>query len=132
MDLHTIPILVVDDSRVMRRIITKQLHTMGFVSIFEAGGVKEACRVLDKRRIGLILSDLAMPGLTGLDLLIRVRADARTSHLPFLLLTAEAQVRTLVKAYRCGASQYVTKPFTAPYFKYIINKVLRETYGTKE
>lgn len=129
MPYESISVLIVDDSRIMRRIIAKRLSAMGFVDIYEASGVNSALQVLDQEDVRLVLSDWSMPGLTGMDFLKVVRSNEATLNLPFVLLTAEAQLFTLLMAYREGVSQYVTKPFTKDYFEYIIDKVVRENYG---
>lgn len=128
---QSISILVVDDSMIMRRIICRQLHEMGFAVIYEAAGVESALEIIKKEDVKLVLCDWSMPGLTGLDFLKMIRSNESTLVLPFVLLTAEAQLYTVLMAYREGVSQYVTKPFTKDYFEYIIDKVIRENYGSE-
>ncbi|MBU0680258.1 MAG: response regulator [Proteobacteria bacterium] len=129
MTTESISVLIVDDSKIMRQIIAKRLREMGFVDIFEASGVQMALEIVAEGKIKLILSDLSMPGLTGMEFLKMVRSSEATRNLPFVLLTAEAQLYSVLTAYREGVSQYVTKPFTKEYFAYIIDKVIRENYG---
>ncbi len=126
-----ISILIVDDSMIMRRIIMKRLQEMGYENIHEASGVKSALKIIEEIEVKLILSDWSMPDLTGMDFLQMVRSHEATVNLPFVLLTAEAQLYTILMAYREGVSQYVTKPFTKDYFEYIIDKVVRENYGSE-
>ncbi|MEN8258437.1 MAG: response regulator [Thermodesulfobacteriota bacterium] len=130
MPYESIAVLVVDDSMVMRRIIIKHLHKIGFSEVYEAPGVKPALKIIKDKTIKLVLSDWSMPGLTGMDLLKMVRSNKEGAILPFVLLTAEAQLFTILMAYRERVSQYVTKPFTKEYFSYIIDKVIRENYGS--
>ncbi len=129
MNYQSISVLIVDDSKIMRQIIAKRLKEMGFVDIQEAAGVQAALEILAGEEIQLVLSDLSMPGLTGIDLLQLVRSNEAIANVPFVLLTAEAQLYTILMAYREGVSQYVTKPFSKEYFVYIIGKVIRENYG---
>ncbi len=131
MPYDSIPILVVDDSMIMRRIIIKHLRELGFSEIYEAPGVKPALEIIDSKVVKLILSDWSMPGSTGMDFLKMVRNSDKGANLPFVLLTAEAQLFTILMAYREGVSQYVTKPFTKEYFAYIVDKVIRENYGSE-
>jgi two-component system chemotaxis response regulator CheY len=63
--------------------------------------------------IQLILSDLNMPECTGMDLLKRVRADAKFAKVPFILVTSEAEKQVIVEAVKLGVSNYVTKPLDA-------------------
>ncbi len=128
---QSISVLIVDDSMIMRRIIAKQLQAMGFVEIYEAAGVEPALEIIHRKNVKLVLSDWSMPGLTGIDFLKMMRSNEETLTLPFVLLTAEAQLYTVLMAYREGVSQYVTKPFTKDYFEYIIDKVIRGNYGSE-
>lgn len=128
MTCASVAVLIVDDSKIMRQIIAKRLQEMGFVALYQADGVQAALEILAAQEIGLILSDWSMPGVTGIDFLKMIRGSEATRHLPFVLLTAEAQLYTILLAYRAGVSQYVTKPFTKEYFAYIIDKVVRESY----
>jgi two-component system chemotaxis response regulator CheY len=125
MNFKEINVLVVDDSRVMRRIILKMLHKMGFEKVHEAANGKVALDLLQGEvEVDLILSDWSMPGLSGLDLLKEVRGQASTKDMPFVLLTAEAQLYTILMAFKARVSDYMTKPFTPDYFSYIVNRVL--------
>lgn len=126
-DVH---VLVVDDSQVMRRIIVKQLHGMGFVTVHEAASGRIALKILtEENTIGLVLSDWSMPGLSGFELLKEVRQQAGIKDIPFVLLTAEAQLYTILMAFKAHVSSYITKPFTPGYFKYIVRRLLQETYS---
>ena len=125
MDYSDVTVLVVDDSRVMRRIILKRLHGMGFEKVHEAANGRLALALLaEEESVDLILSDWSMPGISGLDLLNEVRATEATQDTPFVLLTAEAQLYTILLAFKSNVSSYMTKPFTADYFSYIVNRVL--------
>lgn len=131
MPYDSISVLVVDDSMIMRRIIIKHLRKLGFLEIYEAPGVKQALEIIDSKVVKLVLSDWSMPGSTGMDFLKMVRSSDKGVNLPFVLLTAEAQLFTILMAYREGVSQYVTKPFTKEYLTYIVDKVIRENYGSE-
>ncbi len=77
MPYEFISVLIVDDSKIMRRIIAKRLQEMGFADMYEASGVKPALKVLEEVEVNLILCDWSMPGLTGMDLLRMVRGNER-------------------------------------------------------
>ena len=128
--MNKIRVLVVDDSMIMRRIIIKRLREIGFSDICEAPGVKPALEIIESKVIKLVLCDWSMPGLTGMDMLKMLRSNDKWVNLPFVFLTAEAQLFTILMAYREGVSQYVTKPFSKEYFSYIVDKVIRENYGS--
>ena len=130
MNFKDVNVLVVDDSRVMRRIVQQRLRCLGFEKMHEAASGKDALALLNKEdSIDLILSDWSMPGLSGFDFLKEVRSQPATRDIPFVLLTAEAQLYTILMAFKASVSNYITKPFTPDYFRYVISRVLKENYA---
>ncbi len=121
----SVKILVVDDSRVMRRIISSFLAKMGYEEILEASDAGGALKIIAAEQVAVVISDYSMPGLSGLELLKAIRRDPVNKDMPFVMVTAEAQLGQIIAAFREGAQQYVTKPFTSEYMEYIINKVVR-------
>jgi two-component system chemotaxis response regulator CheY len=109
---HPARILVVDDSKVMRGIIRKMLAAIPGVSVLEARDGKDAWETLQAEAVDVILSDWNMPRMKGIDLLRLVRADAARRHLPFIMVTAEAQSLNHAEADAAQVSSYLTKPFT--------------------
>jgi two-component system chemotaxis response regulator CheY len=109
-----IRVLVVDDMSTMRKIVSKILKDMGFTNIVEAADGALAWEAINKspEPIGLIISDWNMPNCSGLDLLRKVRTDAKTKRTPFLLVTAEAEQHQVAEAVKAGVDQYVVKPFS--------------------
>lgn len=111
-DLKT-KILVVDDMSTMRKLVIKTCQKIGFTEFVEAADGALAWETINNdKTIGLIISDWNMPNCTGIDFLKRIRADARYKHLPFFLVTAEAEKHQVVEAIKGGCSGYVIKPFT--------------------
>lgn len=111
-------ILVVDDSLNIRRMVVDTLQRLGFSKITTAEDVPEAKSKLDffaksENPIGLILSDLNMPGPSGLDFLRQVREKPEMKNLPFLLVTTESEKGAVIEAAANGVSSYVVKPFTS-------------------
>ena len=100
-------VLVVDDEPRFRALYTEVLTAQG-LSVVEASSVAEARARIDEARPAMIVSDVRMPGASGLDLLSAVRAFA--PDLPFLLVTAYADVRDAVAALKLGAVDYLSKP----------------------
>jgi two-component system chemotaxis response regulator CheY len=129
MGFKSIKVLVVDDSKVMRRIISQHLHSIDIQVVYEASSGRGALDVLAENRVDLILSDWSMPGLSGLDFLKEVRQQTKNKDIPFILLTAEAQLYTILLAFEACVSSYITKPFTPDYFRYIVHRVLKEAYA---
>lgn len=112
-------ILVVDDMLTMRKLVVKSLKELGFTKFTEAANGADAYEKISSapEPIQLIISDWNMPQTSGLDLLIRIRAEAKTSKLPFLMVTAEAEKGQIMEAIQAGVSNYMVKPFTTPMLK---------------
>jgi two-component system chemotaxis response regulator CheY len=106
------PILIVDDYPVMRRVLRHLLDRLRFEQVDEASGAAEAMQKLRNRSYGLLMSDWNMDPMTGLDLLQAVRADAALASLPVILFTASEGAEYASKAAAAGASGFLTKPFT--------------------
>ncbi|WP_235017369.1 chemotaxis response regulator CheY [Nitrincola tapanii] len=116
-------ILVVDDFSTMRRIIKNLLRDLGFTNVEEADDGKTALPILQQGRIDFLITDWNMPGMTGIDLLKTVRADPALSHIPVLMVTAEAKREQIIAAAQAGVNGYVIKPFTAVVLKEKIEKI---------
>jgi two-component system response regulator AtoC len=114
-------VLVVDDERKMRRVLQMLLERMGCESL-AAESLEEAIAHLERQHVDLVLTDLRMPGGSGLELLARVReADA---ELPVIVLTAYGTVETAVEAMKRGAVDYVLKPFDLEALEVVIRRAL--------
>lgn len=109
----SIPILVVDDFNTMRRIVKNCLRQLGFDNVTEAEDGAIALDKLKSSSFKLVISDWNMPNMMGIDLLKAVRGDEGLKHLPFLMVTAEAQKENVIEAAKAGVSNYIIKPFTA-------------------
>jgi two-component system sensor histidine kinase/response regulator len=109
---HT-KILVVDDFEVMRKVTAAQLRSLGATQIFQAKDGAEALRLLNQQPFDLVLSDWNMPIMTGLELLVAVRASEKLSHIPFVMITAEAERERVVEAIAQGVNALLVKPYTA-------------------
>jgi two-component system chemotaxis response regulator CheY len=109
-------ILVVDDSLNIRRVIVDNLQKLGFIKMATAEDSAEALSKLNHfadspTPIGLILSDLNMPGQNGLEFLKHVRKLEKYQGLPFILVTTESEKGAVIEAAMSGVSAYVVKPF---------------------
>ncbi len=105
--------LVVDDFEPMRKVTSGQLRSMGASTILTASDGEEALRILKNSRVDIVLSDWNMPVMTGLELLKAVRADKSLSHLPFIMITAEADREHITEAIANGVSDLLVKPYTS-------------------
>jgi len=125
-------ILVVDDFPTMRRIVKTLLRQLGYTNIIEAEDGELAYKLLKATPdVEFIVSDWNMPNMTGLELLKTVRADDNIKHLPFLMVTAEAEKENIIEAVKSGVSNYVVKPFTAATLKEKMAKVFQTIAAKK-
>jgi two-component system chemotaxis response regulator CheY len=107
-------VLVVDDDVVSRMMLMHMIDSAGSYDVLEAEDGEEAWRQLDAgTRPALLFCDLRMPRLSGMELLARVKADARFAGLPFVLVSAAADGDTMEQAIGLGADGYIVKPFAA-------------------
>lgn len=109
-------ILIVDDMMTMRKIVSKALKTLEFSDITECKNGNEAWEALQSGLYQLVISDWNMPECTGIELLERVR-KSQFGNLPFVLLTAEAEVVQVQEAMQKGVDNYIVKPFSADTLK---------------
>lgn len=116
-------VLVVDDSLVMRKIITNHLRSLGYTNILEAENGEKALQMLEKEKVDLIFSDWCMRVMHGIDVLRSVRKNEATKNIPFIMVTAEAQPHLILEAIRAQVSDYVVKPFTRENLRESIEKV---------
>lgn len=117
-------ILIVDDFPTMRRIVKTLLKQNGFTNFTEAEDGEKALKELRAQGdFEMVVSDWNMPNMTGLELLKAVRSDASLKHLPFLMVTAEAEKENIIEAVKAGVSNYVVKPFTAITLKEKLQKI---------
>lgn len=112
-------ILVVDDSAAIRKILQRVLRQTGMAigSIHEAGDGQEAFDLLQGTKVDLVLTDINMPKMDGLQLLAALKASAQHRHIPVVMITTEGGETKVAEAVRLGASGYVRKPFTADQIK---------------
>src|SRR5579862_747074 len=109
-------ILAVDDSLNIRRMVVGSLQRLGFSKITTAEDANEAMEKLKffqktPNQIGLVLSDLNMPGPSGLDFLKQIRGLPEFATLPFVLVTTESEKGPVIEAAMSGVSGYIVKPF---------------------
>nr|WP_028670049.1 chemotaxis response regulator CheY [Saccharospirillum impatiens] len=122
-------ILVVDDFSTMRRIVKNLLRDLGFSNTHEADDGNTAWPMLQNGDFDFVVTDWNMPGMTGIDLLKKIRADERLKSTPVLMVTAEAKRDQIVAAAQAGVNGYVVKPFTAAALKEKIEKIFERVDG---
>jgi len=120
-------ILIVDDFSTMRRIIKNLLRDLGFSHLTEADDGNTALPLLQNGHFDFLITDWNMPGMSGLELLRKVRADERLAKLPVLMVTAEAKREQIIEAAKAGVNGYVVKPFTGTALKEKIEKIFERS-----
>jgi len=112
-------VLIVDDSAAIRKILQRVLRQtdLNLGEIKEAGDGTEAVDILKDRAFGLILSDINMPQMDGLQLLARIREMEHLKGVPVIMITTEGGQGRVMEAVQLGATGYVRKPFTADQIK---------------
>ena len=111
--------LIVDDSSVMRKIVERSLRQAGLdpLVVHEAGTGVEALEVLRSERVDLILSDINMPGMDGLEFVRQIKAQNLAPGVPVVMITTESSEEHVRQAIHAGARGYIRKPFTAEQVK---------------
>jgi CheY-like chemotaxis protein len=114
--------LVVDDFDPMRKVTINQLRELGASTILSAANGLEAFRLLKNQRVDIVVSDWNMPVMSGLDLLKAMRAEPKLCHLPFVMITAEAEGTQVREAIANGVTNLLLKPYTPNRLAACINK----------
>lgn len=105
--------LVVDDSAAVRRLLVDHLTQLGF-EVEQAGTGLEALGKLQAlSNLAVVLLDWTMPGMDGLEVLRRIRADAHHAQVPVIMVTTDGELPFVDDAFTAGASEYLMKPFDA-------------------
>jgi two-component system, chemotaxis family, chemotaxis protein CheY len=117
--MSDISALIVDDSSVMRKIVERTLRQAGIslVRVLEASNGVEALSLLRTERVDLILSDINMPSMDGLEFLRQLRAESLAPDVPVVMITTESSEEHVREAIVAGAHGYIRKPFTAEQVK---------------
>jgi len=119
-------ILVVDDDPNIRELVMETLNQEDFNAIEATDGL-EALKICETERPDLIVLDVMMPDLDGLEVCLRLRGDTLTSHIPIILLTAKGMLEDKIKGMETGADDYLTKPFDPLELEARINMHLRRS-----
>ena len=117
-------VLVVDDLESIREMISHFLSNNGFEVIKANDGI-DALTYTDGREIDLILTDLHMPKMNGIEFIKEVRQIEKYKYIPILFLTTETKMSTKMEAKKAGATGWLVKPFKEDKLIKVIKKVLR-------
>ena len=115
-------ILVADDDASLRRVLEYNLAKEGY-AVLTADSGEQALALLDAERVDLLITDIKMPGMDGMDLLKRVRQASPETQV--IVITAFGTIEMAVEAMKAGAFEYVTKPFNRDELSLAVRKALR-------
>ena len=110
-ELQGMRVLVVDDSRTLRKFLIRELNQAGITRIDEAKNGLEAVELLKLQSFDLMLLDMEMPELDGLDVLKIIKADSALSYLPIIVISGAEDFAKTVECIQIGAEDYLPKPF---------------------
>jgi two-component system chemotaxis response regulator CheY len=112
-------VLIVDDSAAIRKILNRVLvqAELPLGKVMEASDGQEALNVLSANAIGLILSDINMPNMDGIEMLSKIKVNEAMKNIPIIMITTEGSQDKVLQALQLGASGYVRKPFTPDQIK---------------
>jgi two-component system, chemotaxis family, chemotaxis protein CheY len=118
-------IMTVDDSTTVRQMVSFTLGDAGY-QVVEANDGKDALSKLgDSTTIDMLITDLNMPNLDGIELIKNVRTQARHKFVPILMLTTESQDAKKQQGKAAGASGWIVKPFSATQLVDVVRKLLK-------
>jgi signal transduction histidine kinase/ligand-binding sensor domain-containing protein/CheY-like chemotaxis protein len=129
-------LLLVDDDNEILALLQDMLRPA--YNLCMASNGKEALHLLENQKIDLVISDIMMPEMDGIELCFKIRENFDTSHLPLILLSAKAEIEDRIKGLHAGADSYIPKPFHPDHLKIRIDKLLslrqniRKKFGKQE
>lgn len=119
-------VLIVDDSAAIRKILQRVLAQaeINLTNVYEAGDGLEALDVLRANRVDLVLADINMPKMDGIQLLREIKTDEKWTKIPVVMVTTEGGQSKVITAAELGAAGYVRKPFTADQIRRTLEPIL--------
>ena len=117
-------ILIVEDSTTTRSLIRAVIEELGDFNIVEAPTGFDALKLLPTQDFDLVVTDINMPDINGLELINFVRSNQRYSNIPLIIVTTERSEEDKKRGMALGATAYVTKPFKAPELQDVVRKVM--------
>ena len=124
-------ILVVDDSSTTRSLIASQLSASGEYEVLEAASGFEALKILPSRTVDLIITDINMPDINGLELISFVQENPIYRNIPTMIITTEDSDEDRRRGMELGAREYVVKPFTPEQLQEAVGRALKPASPNK-
>jgi two-component system chemotaxis response regulator CheY len=123
--------LVVEDVPLMRRIIVNSLIDMGFRDVFEAEDGVEALEVLKNQQIDIMITDILMPRMGGIDLIKTIRQNENLKNIPIIVITTLDTRESVREVIAAKVNYYIAKPFKPEVLKEKIKKILEKIKKTQ-
>ena len=117
-------ILIVEDSATTRALIRAVIEDMGDFSIFEAGSGFEALKLLPTQEFSLVITDVNMPDINGLELIHFIKSNPRYGNIPLIIVSTERSEEDKKRGIALGATAYITKPFKAHELQAVIKQAI--------
>lgn len=117
-------ILIVEDSATTRALIRAVIDEMGDFNTVEASSGFEALKLLPTQEFHLVITDINMPDINGLELISFIKNNQRYSHIPLIIVSTERSEEDKKRGIALGAMAYLTKPFKAHELQEVINQAL--------
>jgi two-component system, chemotaxis family, chemotaxis protein CheY len=120
-------VLIVDDSQTMRKVIRKSVVLSGFEvgDFWEAGNGKDALTIIHSQKVDVILTDLNMPEMNGLEMFLKIQQEEKYCHIPVIFITSQGSEAMVQEGLQQGVQGYIQKPFHPE----AIRDVLLKTIG---
>jgi two-component system chemotaxis response regulator CheY len=120
-------ILIADDSPTMRAMLVSTIEMLGDYRIVEASSGFEALRLLPREKVDLILTDINMPDINGLELISYLRTNTNYLSIPVFIISSEGSLKDIEKGKLLGANEYLIKPFDPASLQALISSYLCDT-----
>ena len=120
--------LIVDDFSTARRLIKESLEQIGFTCLEAENGI-QALEIIKQTRLNLVISDLFMPEMNGIELIKDIRADDNMKDLPIIITMIEPFEDIISDAKKLGMNDYIVKPFDVFKLSKILDNVIKTTGG---
>ena len=125
--MSTRTILIADDSAPMRGLLVAIVESLGDYKIVQASSGFEALRLLPRDHVDLILTDINMPDINGLELIRYLRENPNYKNIPVFIISTEGSAKDIEKGKQLGADEYLVKPFAPATLQQLINRYLNRT-----
>jgi two-component system chemotaxis response regulator CheY len=125
--MSTKTILIADDSASMRAMLVAIVEAQGDYRIVEARNGFEALRLLPRYNVDLIMTDINMPDINGLELISYLRNNSNYKNIPVFIISSEGSAKDIEKGKQLGADEYLVKPFSPESLQQLTDQYLNKT-----